>query len=173
MSALRLPREFSLGALGPWWQRSRIWWTERSLREQILLGVLSAVGIVALLLVAVIAPLRSQREAALANIRNASLLEARLRTGGPDLARGSKVRRGTSSAIITDSISAAQLTIQRIEPEGGNTRIVLGDAGFDKVVQWVADIEATSRLRVVSADIQRSKQGGAAGLVSASFVLGN
>ncbi len=169
MTPLRSLPRLDLAALAPWWQRGRVWWTERSLREQVLLGVLASLGIVALLLVAIIAPLHTAREAALADIRSASLLEARLRTGGADLARGGKVRRGAPSAIITDAISTAQLTLQRIEPEGANTRVVLGDAPFDKVMQWIADVEATSRLRVISADIQRKS---APGTVGATIVLG-
>ena len=79
------------------------------------------------------------------------------------------MRRGTASAIITDSAAAARIVIQRIEPEGGNTRIVLGDAPFDQVLGWIAELEQTSRLRASEATIERK---GAPGMVSATLVLG-
>lgn len=164
----RYGQYFDLGRIEPYWQRGRIWWSERSLREQILLGALTAAAIFALLLVAVIAPLRAARAEALADIRDAGLLEARLRAGGPDLARTGRMRRGTASAIITDSAAAARIVIQRIEPEGGNTRIVLGDAPFDQVLGWIAELEQTSRLRASEATIERK---GAPGMVSATLVL--
>ena len=159
---------FDLGRLQGWWWRSRNLWIERSLREQVLLGALAATAIVALLLMAVIAPLRAVRADALADIRNADLLEARIRGGGPDLAQGGKFRRGTASAIVTDSVSAARLTVQRIEPEGGNLRVVLSDAPFEQVLQWIAALEQNSRLRVINAGIERK---GAPGVVSTSLVV--
>ena len=161
-------QRLNLGAVAPYWQRSQIWWTERSLREQLLLGALSATGIFALLLVMVIAPLRAVRADAFADIRSASLLEARLRTGGAGLAPAGRFRSGTGSAIVTDSASAARLAIQRIEPEGNATRVVLADAPFDQVLGWIAEIEQTSKLRTSEVKIERK---GAAGIVSATIVF--
>lgn len=160
---------FGLAAIEPYWQRARVWWSERSLREQTLIGALSVVLIFALLLVAVIAPLRSLRAEALADIRSAALLEARLSGGGSDMARAGRFRRGTASAIVTDSAAAAGLTIQRIEPEGAATRVVLADAPFERVLRWIEEVEQTSRLRVTKADVVRK---GAPGIVAATLVLG-
>jgi len=157
----------SLAPLEPYWRRAGLWWSERSTREQILLGALTAVGIFTLLLAGVIVPLRDMRAEARADIRNAALLEARLRAGG-DLMNAGRVRRGTASAIITDSAAAVNLIIQRIEPEGGNTRVVLSDAPFEAVLTWIADIEQSSRLRVRDADIERKPT---PGMVSASIVV--
>jgi general secretion pathway protein M len=162
-----LAERFSLAPIGPYWHRARAWWVERSLREQILLGALAAVGAFALLLVGVVAPLQDIRAQARADIRNAELLEARLRAGG-ELGNAGRVRRGSASAIITDSAAAASLTIQRIEPEGGFTRVVLADAPFEQVMKWVLDIEQTSRLRVREADFERKPS---PGQVSASLVV--
>lgn len=164
MTAERL----DFAALAPAWQRARLWWSERSAREQVLLGALAATGIAALLLVAVVAPLRAVRADARADIRNASLLEARLRTGGAGLGQAGRFREGTGSAIVTDSASAARLTIQRIEPAGTDTRVVLADAPFDQVVRWIAEIEQTSRLRTRQVRIERKA---AAGMVSATIVF--
>ncbi len=157
----------SLEPLEPYWQRSRQWWSQLSLREQILLGTLASVAAFAILLIGVIVPLRDVRAEARADIRNAELLEARLRAGG-DLGKLGRVRRGTASAIVTDSAAAANLTIQRIEPEAGNTRVVLADASFEQVMTWIAELEQTSRLRVVEADIERKPS---PGVVSASVML--
>jgi len=46
-------------SLGPWWDQGARWWDERSLREQILLGVLAALAMLALLLFAVVRPLEA------------------------------------------------------------------------------------------------------------------
>jgi type II secretory pathway component PulM len=116
----------------------------------------------------VIVPLRSLRAASYAKLHDAALLDAQLREGGTGLGQRTAMRRGTPSAILTDSAAAARLSIQRMEPEGGNTRIDLGDAPFSQVMTWIADVERNSRLRVQQAQID---QEGAPGVVSASFVF--
>ena len=165
-----------MAALEPWWHRSRVWWSERDLREQVLIGGLAAVGIFALLLVGVIVPLRSVRAAAYTDLHNAALLDVQLRqtgsgqSGGQNRSSGQRaeMRRGTPSAILTDSATAARLSIQQMEPEGGNTRVELGDAPFSEVMSWISDVERNSRLRVQQAQID---QKGGSGIVSASFVF--
>ncbi|OBX19805.1 hypothetical protein A9995_04395 [Erythrobacter sp. QSSC1-22B] len=157
-----------LDYLAPYWQRTRGWWSERSVREQILLGSLAAIGILGLLLI-VLAPIREARQDSLADIRNAAMLDARLRSGGESMARLGTFRRGTPSAIVTNSLAAAQLEVGQIDDQGDAVRVVLQDAPFDTVITWIADVEGTSNLRVRSADIDRQ---GAPGFVSATFVLG-
>ncbi len=157
----------SLDPLAPWWHRSRGWWGDRSLREQVLIGGLAAVASFALLLVSVIVPLRSVRDAAYTRLHEAALLDAQLRTGA-GTGQHAAMQHGTPSAILTDSASAARLSIQRMEPEGGNTRVELGDAPFAQVMTWIADVERTSRLRVQQAQIDRKPT---PGIVSASFVF--
>jgi general secretion pathway protein M len=167
----RLAPGLDFAALEPWRHRARAWWGERSLREQALIGGLAAVAIVALVLVGVIAPLRAVRATAYEQLHDAAILDARLRqVGGEPGGPGPRaaIRRGTASAILTDSAAAARLSIQRMEPEGGNTRVELGDAPFSQVVAWLADVERTSRLRVQQSQIDRK---GAPGVVSASFVF--
>lgn len=148
-------------------RRAGDWWNERSERERLLVGGMLATALVALLVVTVIAPLRAMRSDALADIRNASLLEAQLRAGRPGSA--GRIRRGSAQAIVTESAAAAKLAVQSVTAEGGDTRVVLSDAPFEQVLQWVADIERTSRLRVIEANIAHK---GAPGLVGASVLLG-
>ncbi|MGB7408143.1 MAG: type II secretion system protein GspM [Pontixanthobacter sp.] len=156
-----------LGALEPYWHRSRDWWYERSPRERILLGVLAALGVIALI-VLLLLPIRQAREDALDTIRDANFIEARLRSGDPALARTGQFRSGTPSAIVTDSVAAAQLQVQQVSAEGTGVRVVLADAPFDAVMLWVADVESSSNLRVRSAQIDGQP---APGIVSATFVL--
>jgi len=157
-----------VSALRPAWHRSRAWWIIRSTREQVLLGGLAVVAIFTLFLLVVIVPLRAIRQADYDNLHTIALLDARLRAGGTSVGNAVTMRHGTPSAILTDSAAAARLPIERIEPEGGNTRVVLGDASFEQVVRWIASVEATSRLRVEQAQIDRK---GGPGIVRATFVV--
>ncbi len=144
----------------------RAWWTLRSPREQALLAVLGLLALATLLVLGVIAPLRAIRQADYRELHTLSLLEARLKSSPTGAAVA--MRTGTASAILTESAAAAHLPIERIEPEGAQTRVVTGDAPFDQVIHWIADIEATSRLRVDQAQIERK---GGPGIVRATFVV--
>ena len=155
-----------LAALAPWWARGTRWWDERSLREQILLGVLAALAMLALLLVGVIRPLEAARARAAADIRTYEMLDLRLRAAGPRL--GSSQVRGAPTEIIAQSAGVAGLTIQQIAPENGRTRVVFADASFEAVLRWVAALEQSSRLRVVEARVARSTTGAG---VAASFLV--
>ena len=157
---------FKSPALDSVLRRAGDWWNERSERERLLVGAMLATALVALLVVAVIAPLRAIRAEALTDIRNASLLEARLRAGGPGSA--GKIRRGSVQAIVTESAAAAKIAVQSVTDEAGDTRVVLGDAPFEQVLRWIADIETTSRLRVIEANVVHK---GAPGFVGASVLL--
>lgn len=154
-----------LGALEPYWHRLRDWWGARSLREQVLLGGLAAVGILALLLL-VLAPLREERADAIADIRAANLIQARLLSGA---SMGTQFRTGAPSVIVAETAAARQLTVEQAEPAGTDIRVVLAPAPFDAVMNWIAEVEATSNLRVRDLTLQGQ---GAAGYVDATVVLG-
>ena len=161
-----IPARFRSSAFENALRRAGDWWNERNEREHLLLGALLVTACLALLLLAVIAPLRAIRADARSDIRNASLLEARLRAGGPGPA--SKFRRGPPRSIVSESTAAAGIVVQSVTDEAGDTRVVLENAQFEKLMRWIADIEQTSRLRLIDANIRRN---GAPGFVNASVLL--
>ena len=158
---------FDLAALDPYWARIGEWWVGRSFRERVLLAVLAAIALVALILL-VFAPLAEARAEARADLRSAALLEARLQSG-EDLAGLGQFRTGTPSAIVVDSAAAARLELANTQPVGNDVRVTFENATFDGVVAWIADVEATSDLRLKSAQLDGQA---APGLVSATLVLG-
>ncbi|MGX7897041.1 type II secretion system protein GspM [Tsuneonella sp. HG222] len=164
---MTLRDRFEIDRLEPYWRNVTVWWSGRSLREQILLGALAAIAIFALLLL-LLSPVRDARDDALADIHGAALLEARLRQGG-DATSFARVRTGAGVAIITESAATAQLTLTQIGDQGGNVQVKFADAAFDKVVNLIADVERTSSLRLRDADITGQ---GATGLVTADLVFG-
>jgi general secretion pathway protein M len=155
------------GSLEPFWDKGTAWWSDRSQREQRLLGALAAIGIIALLLVAVVKPLEAARARATADIRTYDMLAMRLRAAGPGL--GAAARRGPPATVVAASAGATGVNVQRVEPEGGRLTVVLADAPFDAVLRFVADLERTSALRVAEARIEQSNNG--PGLVTARFVM--
>ena len=152
----------------PYWVRGRGWWLERSERERMLLGGLAAVALVALILTLIVNPLQTARAKALADIRTYETLSASLRAAGPNLAQPGVRRTGSASEIVTTSAASFGLTIQRIEPEEGRTRVVMEQVPYDNVVGWLADLERTSDLTIVEVRLDRGTIGGR---VSAQVVV--
>ncbi|MGB3794921.1 MAG: type II secretion system protein M [Alteraurantiacibacter sp.] len=156
-------------ALAPYWHRSRDWWSARSLREQVLLGAFATFAIFVLLLILVVSPLRDARSDALARIRSADILEARLRSGPDDLVRSMSFRTGSVSAIVTNSTAAANLKISTVETVGGDSRVVFDNVPFDTLMNWTAEIEHNTPLRLREVTITGQ---GAPGFVSATVTVG-
>lgn len=153
--------------LRPYWNRGLGWWDGRSAREQLMLGALAAVALLALLLVLVAKPLASERAKAVADIRSYDMVALRLRAAGPSIGGG--VRRGPPASLVSQSAAAAGLTVQRIGPEGARLSVVFGDSAFENILRFVSDLETNTGLRISEARIERSSNGG--GLVSAQFLL--
>jgi general secretion pathway protein M len=146
-----------LASLGPWWDRGTGWWSERSVREQVLLGSLAALAMAALLLVVVVRPLEAARARAAADIRTYDMLAMRLKAAGPGLATAR--HRGPPASIVAEIAASSGLTVQRVEPEGGRLRVVFADGSFEGVLRFVAELERTSALRVSEAQIERATLG--------------
>ena len=155
-----------MSPLTPWWDRGTLWWGDRSRREQALLAALAAIALTVLLLVAVVRPLQAAHARAAADIRTYDMLAMRLRAAGPGLA--SAPRHGPPAQIIAQTAAISGLTVQRVEPEGARLRVVFGDAPFDAVLRWVAELERSSALRISEAQIERSSLGTG---VSAQFLV--
>lgn len=157
----------NLDRLRPAWERGAGWWDARSEREQLMLGALAALAMVALLLVAVVRPLEAARARAAAQIRTDDMLAMRVRAAGPGLGAAA-LRHGPPAEIVAQLAATSGLTVQRVAPEGGRLRVVFGDAPFEAVLRWVAELERTSTLRISDAQIERSQLGTG---VSAQFLL--
>ena len=145
---------------------AEVWWNERTSREHILMAALMVSILASLLVIAVIAPLRAVRAEALGEIRSAAVLEARLRAAGPG--GPARLRRGNAQAIVSESLGEAGITAQTVNPEGSGIRVVVADVPFNRIAGWIAELEQTSRLRVVSAKIDRT---GSPGHVMAAVLV--
>ncbi|RYY47359.1 MAG: type II secretion system protein M [Sphingomonadales bacterium] len=143
------------------------WWNGLSRRERILVGTLGALLAAAILIYGVVKPIQSARAAALADIRTYETLTARIRAAGTLTATPVQRRTGPPEQVAT---SAAQASGLAIVPEAiaGGVRVTVADASYDAFVAWLANLAATSDLRVRQLTIQRRD---APGHVSATVEL--
>jgi general secretion pathway protein M len=145
------------------------WWAVRSPRERVMLGVLAALLGGVILIYGVIKPLQAARAQAIADIRTYETLNARIRAAGT-LSAAPKQRQRTGTPIEAVAASATSFgLVATPEPIPGGVRAAVADGSYDAVMAWIADIGATTRLRVQRVSIQRRP---AAGRVSATVDFG-
>jgi general secretion pathway protein M len=131
------------------------WWSQRSHRERVMLSVLAVILAALVLVFAVIRPLQNARAKAFADIRTYETLNARLRAAGPLAPRRGPARTGPAAQVVSESASAFGLS-PRVEAVPGGVRATLTDASYESVMSWLADLGATSTLRVRRVSLQRA-----------------
>lgn len=137
-----------------WLARFDAWWSGLSRREQVLLGVLGALLLALVLVFGVIRPLQAARAQALADIRTAETYSARIRAAGTLGTTAAKPRTGPALQVVNDAAIANSVPA-RPEAIAGGVRVTLNGASYDAVLAWLADVGASSKLRVVRVTLQR------------------
>lgn len=144
------------------------WWSGLSPRERVLIGVLSVLLALAVLVYGVVKPLQAARAQAIADIRTYETLSARVRAAGTLSATPAARRQGAPAQVATSSAAAVGLSIApETTPDG--VRVTLASVPYDTLLAWIADLNATSDLRVRRLSVRR---GAVAGHVAASVDLG-
>jgi len=124
------------------------WWSGRSRREQVLLGVMGALAAGLLLWFGVAAPLRGAAQDASAHLARALSDEAVVDAALAEVARlgeraATPVRSGSVEALVAETAAAAGLEVIRIEPapEGGGVQAVVSGPST-VVLPWIAALQA-------------------------------
>jgi general secretion pathway protein M len=144
------------------------WWSGLSRRERVLVSVLGGLLAIAALVFGIIKPLQAARAEAVADIRTYETLSARIRAAGTLTTARTPRRQGPPPAVASSSAAAFGLVVA---PEAipGGVRVAIADASYDSLMAWLADLSASSDLRVRRLSIQRRP---APGRVSASVDFG-
>jgi len=139
-----------------------------TLRERLLIGALVVIGGGAAYVHFVWQPMTAARENAQRRIVSADrALAAVAALDGPILATA-PAQRPPPARRITESARGAGLTLRRIESDGGLTRLVLTEAEFAVLIDWLAVLERDHALLVASIEIDRRPE---PGIVSARIAL--
>lgn len=144
------------------------WWGGLSHRERVLLSVLGLLLGGVVLIYGVIKPLQSARAEAVADIRTFETLTARIRAAGTLSTTRPQRREGPPAQVASASAAGFGLAVAPQTVSGG-LRVTVADASYDSLMAWLADLSATSDLRVRGISIQRRP---VAGRVSATVDLG-
>lgn len=144
--------------------RFNTWWSGLSSRERLMFGVLGALLAGIVLIFGVVKPLQSARAEALSDIRTYETLTARIRAAGTLGAPSAPRRQGAPAEVVSSSATSFGL-VATPEAIPGGVRATIADGTYESLMAWLADLSATSDLRVRRLSIQRRPT---AGRVSAS-----
>lgn len=134
--------------------RLSLWWDGRPPRERMLLGVLGALLAAVVLVYGVIKPLQSARAEALSDIRTYETLTARIRAAGTLGAQTAPRRQGPPIQLVSGAAGNFGLTVVP-QPVPGGVRATIANGNYDSVMGWLADLAASSDLRVKRLNLQR------------------
>jgi general secretion pathway protein M len=144
------------------------WWGTLSPRERVLVTIAGVLLALVVLVFGVVKPLQSARAQAIADIRTYETLTARVRAAGTLGTTPAPRRQGAPLQVATASAQAMGLAVTP-EAIAGGVRVTVADATYESLMAWLADLSATSDLRVRRLDIQRRPS---PGRVSATVDLG-
>jgi type II secretory pathway component PulM len=145
-----------------------LWWGKRSPRERRLLLALGGTAALAGIVTGIYQPLAASRASALAGIHTYEVLISQLRTAGPELSRLKNLKRGAAPAYVSSSARSYGLTVSGLQGTGGSVAVSFQNADFVKVVQWLAQVENESTLRLMNIQVVRRQ---VPGMVDVKLVL--
>lgn len=129
------------------------WWSARSQRERVLFASMAALLGAVVLFYGILLPLQNTRAKAYADIRTYETINARIRAAGT-LAPQRPQRSGGAAEVVNSSAAAMSVPVQ-VSTIPGGVRATIADAPYDAVMSWLADLGATSRLRVKRVEMKR------------------
>jgi type II secretory pathway component PulM len=134
-------------------------WLKTLWGRRMILGSIILALAAYLVLETAVRPLLAARTEALASIARSELIRSRLadptRVWQDDREGDEPV-----SAVVTKTAAAHGLTIRRIEPAGGEAKLLIENADFNEVITWIAELEIEQGLRVVTLDVNRTTDPG-------------
>lgn len=144
------------------------WWGNRTPRERLMLLALAGTAATALIIAGIYRPLSAARARAAADIATYQVLAAQLRVAGPELARLRAIDRGASATTVASSASGFGLNVTPTDAGGGEVRLLVRDASFIRLVEWLVQAEGTTTFRISEVRIDRAPQ---PGIVNAQVTL--
>ena len=112
-----------------------------------------------LLLETAVRPLLAARSEALASIARSELARTRL-ADPPGVWQDGREGDEPVSAMLTKTAAARGLTIRRLEPAGGEAKLLIEKADFNEILRWIAELEIERGLRVIALDVNRTTDPG-------------
>lgn len=143
----------------------KLWWQGLNLREQRLVLVMALVLVLFLFFNLIWQPLNERLATAEQKLSSRQTLFAWVtdnttRYENVKLTDGNKKTSGSLSSVVNRTANQHQLTITRMQPQGGSIQVWLDSASFTSLLFWFEHLANNENLQVQAIDLAQSdKQG--------------
>lgn len=144
-------------------QQIQNWWAGLAVREQRLVAIAAAVLAVGALYWLIWQPLQQGYATKQAALSQAQLQLAKLQQALPQLqqAGASQGRVGGSLAqIVSNSSRSYNIRVSRMQPQNEQLQLVLEDVPFEQLLRWLAQLQSTNGVKLVSLDVANTDSSG-------------
>ncbi|MDX1676312.1 type II secretion system protein GspM [Arsukibacterium sp.] len=144
-------------------QQIHNWWGSLANREQRLVSLAALALAVGALYWFVWQPLQQGYTSKRAALQQAQLQLAKLQQALPQIqqAAASQERVGGSLAqIVSNSSRTYNIRVSRMQPQNNQLQLVLEDLPFEQLLRWLAQLQTTHGVKLVSLDVANTDQSG-------------
>lgn len=139
------------------------WWAGLAIREQRLVSIAAVVLSIGALYWFIWQPLQQGHASKQAALTQAQLQLAKLQQALPQLqqAGASQGRVGGSLAqIVSNSSRSYNIRVSRMQPQNDQLQLVLEDVPFEQLLRWLAQLQSTNGVKLVSLDVANTDSSG-------------
>ena len=144
-------------------QQIQNWWAGLAAREQRLVSIAAVVLSVGAFYWFVWQPLQQGYVNKQVALSQAQLQLAKLQQALPQLqqAGASQGRVGGSLAqIVSNSSRSYNIRVSRMQPQNDQLQLVLEDVPFEQLLRWLAQLQTTNGVKLVSLDVANTDSSG-------------
>ncbi len=144
-------------------QQLQNWWAGLAAREQRLVSIAAVVLGIGAFYWFIWQPLHQGVASKQAALTQAQLQLAQLQQALPQLqqASASQGRVGGSLAqIVSNSSRSYNIRVSRMQPQNDQLQLVLEDVPFEQLLRWLAQLQATNGVKLISLDVANTDSSG-------------
>jgi general secretion pathway protein M len=139
------------------------WWSGLAGREQRLVSIATVVLSIGVLYWLIWQPLHQAIDTKTTALSQGQLQLMQLQQALPQLQQASanQGRTGGSLAqIVTNSSRSYNITVSRMQPQNDQLQLVLEDLPFEQLLRWLAQLQTTNGVKLVSLDVSNTDSSG-------------
>ncbi len=151
--------------MNEYWEKAQQWWYDRTESERRNMTIAAPLVLLALIYYGLWLPVSNAVATAQTQVRAAESSLDRMKQdanryvalagkGGP------RSSGGSLSQLASRSAAAADLRIERMQPQGDKLQLWLADCEFERLMDWLGELSTAQGVRIENLDLTESQEPG-------------
>lgn len=144
-------------------QQLQSWWTGLAAREQRLLSMAAVVLGIGAIYWFIWQPLHQGVATKQAALTQARLQLVQLQQALPQLQQAGATQGrvgGSLAQIVSNTSRTYNIRVSRMQPQNEQLQLVLEDVAFEQLLRWLAQLQTTNGVKLVSLDVANTDSSG-------------